>query len=155
MPLTIYFAGAISGGRGDVAHYRELVAALERDGDRVLAGAVAAEHVGADGERLESQAIFERDMLWIEEADVLVAEVSMPSTGVGYEIATARYQRNIPVICLYRPAYTKRCTAMVAGDLGITLIEYADNPDMLSRLRAALAKYSASEPGYARRRTPA
>ena len=106
MPLTIYFAGAISGGRGDVAHYRDIVSALESDGHRVLAGAVAAEHVGADGERLESKAIFERDMQWIEEADVLVAEVSTPSTGVGYEIATARYRRDIPVICLYRPAYT-------------------------------------------------
>jgi nucleoside 2-deoxyribosyltransferase len=155
VPLTIYFAGAISGGRGDVAHYREIVSALESDGHRVLAGAVAAENVGADGERLESRAIFERDMQWIEEADVLVAEVSTPSTGVGYEIATARYRRDIPVICLYRPAYTKRCTAMVSGDLGIDLIEYADTAEMLSRLRVALAKYSVSEAGYSRRRTPA
>jgi 2'-deoxynucleoside 5'-phosphate N-hydrolase len=155
VPLTIYFAGAISGGRGDVAHYREIVSALEGDGHRVLAGAVAAENVGADGERLESRAIFERDMQWIEDADVLVAEVSTPSTGVGYEIATARYRRGIPVICLYRPAYTKRCTAMVSGDLGIDLIEYADTAEMLTRLRAALEKYSTSKAGYARRRTPA
>jgi len=152
--LTIYFAGAISGGRGDVAHYREIVAALERDGHRVLAGAVAAEHVGADGERLESQAIFDRDIRWIEEADVLVAEVSMPSTGVGYEIATARYRRDIPVICLYRPAYTKRCTAMVSGDHQIELIEYHDAAEMLGRLRTALAKYSTGRTGYSRR-TPA
>ena len=147
MALTIYFAGAISGGRGDVAQYREIVSALERDGHRVLAGAVAAEHVGSDGERLESQAIFERDMGWIEQADVLVAEVSMPSTGVGYEIATARYRRDIPVICLYRPAYTKRCTAMVAGDRKIELIEYDDAAEMLGRLRAALAKYTAEGTG--------
>ncbi len=153
--LTIYFAGAISGGRGDVAHYREIVAALERDGHRVLAGAVAAEHVGADGERIESAAIFDRDMGWIADADVLVAEVSVPSTGVGYEIATARYRRGIPVICLYRPAYTKRCTAMVGGDRGIDLIEYDDPAEMLSRLRAALAKYTTSGAGYSRRRTPA
>jgi len=148
VPLTIYFAGAISGGRGDVEHYRGIVAALEADGHRVLAGAVAAENVGADGERLESQAIFERDLGWISEADVLVAEVSMPSTGVGYEIATARYLRDIPVVCLYRPAYTKRCTAMVGGDRGIELIEYHDAAEMLGRLRAALAKYSASRAGY-------
>jgi hypothetical protein len=57
----------------------------------------------------------------------LVAEVSMPSTGVGYEIAAARYRYRIPVICLYRPAYTARCTAMVAGDDGVELIEYTDD----------------------------
>jgi len=152
--LTIYFAGAISGGRADVAHYRTIIAALEQDGHRVLAGAVAAEHVSDGGEALDSCAIFDRDVRWLGEADVIVAEVSMPSTGVGYEIATARYRFEIPVIALYRPAYTKRCTAMVSGDRGIVLIEYDDASTMLSRLRAALAKYSAGARGYSRR-TPA
>ena len=55
-----------------------------------------------------------------------MAEVSRPSTGVGYEIGAARYQFGIPVICLYRPAFTKRCSGMIAGDRGIHLIEYTD-----------------------------
>ena len=147
MRLTVYFAGAISGGRGDVALYREIIAALEADGHRVLAGAVAAEHVTSSGEALDACAIFDRDVAWIAEADIIIAEVSMPSTGVGYEIATARYRFGIPVICLYRPAHTTRCTAMVSGDRGIELIEYADVAEMLPRLRAAIAKYSTATPG--------
>jgi nucleoside 2-deoxyribosyltransferase len=142
MPLTIYFSGAISGGREDVTHYRDIVLTLESEGHRVLAGAVAAEKVGADGERMESAAIYERDMQWLAEADILVAEVSKPSLGVGYEIATARHHHNIPVVCLYRPAYTQRCSAMVRGDRGIDLIEYENAPEMLRRLRIALEKYS-------------
>ena len=140
MPSTIYFSGAISGGRGDVATYRRIIEALERDGHRVIAGAVAAEHVGAGGEGLDARDIFERDMRWLDEADVLVAEVSTPSTGVGYEIAVARYVHDIPVICLYRPAFTTRCTAMVAGDSGIQLLEYTDDSldDLLARLSRAL-----------------
>ena len=145
--LTIYFAGSISGGRTDVGLYRELIAALEAEGHRVLAGAVAAEHVTASGETLDSCAIFDRDLAWIAAADILVAEVSMPSTGVGYEIATARYQYGIPVIALYRPAHTKRCTAMVAGDRGIELIEYSEPSDLLPRLTAAIAKYTAAPLG--------
>ena len=109
--LTLYFAGAISGGRTDVGLYRQIIAALEAEGHQVLAGAVAAEHVTSSGETLDSFAIFDRDLGWIAAADILIAEVSMPSTGVGYEIATARYQYDIPVICLYRPAHTARCTA--------------------------------------------
>lgn len=155
MALTIYFGGSISGGRGDLEQYKMIVAALEADGHRVLAGAVAAEHVTDGGEPLGGRAIFERDLAWIAQADVLVAEVSTPSTGVGYEIATARYKYAIPVICLYRPAFTKRCTAMVAGDAEIVLIEYDDAGTMLARLRAELAKYSAGRSGYSRRRTPA
>ena len=152
--LTIYFAGSISGGRSDAGHYRQIVAALEADGYRVLAGAVAAEHVGSGGEPLDSRTIFDRDIGWLADADVLVAEVSMPSTGVGYEIATARYRFEIPVIALYRPAYTKRCTAMVSGDPQVELIEYDDPAEMLGRLRSALAKYTAGARGYPRR-TPA
>ena len=153
-PLTIYFAGAISGGRGDVEHYRRIVEALRADGHQVLAGAVAAEEISASGESLDARAIFERDVDWLWQADLLIAEVSTPSTGVGYEIATARYRYDIPVICLYRPAYTKRCTAMVAGDRGIELIEYDDPAKMLARLRAAASKYTPRTAGYARR-TPA
>ncbi len=127
---TIYFSGAISGGREDVDTYRKFVAALESAGHQVFAGMVTASHVGAEGEPLSSREIFERDVAWIEDVarsgGFLVAEVSRPSTGVGYEIALARHRFAIPVICLYRPAFTRRCSGMIAGDPGIRLIEYTD-----------------------------
>jgi nucleoside 2-deoxyribosyltransferase len=125
MPPTIYFSGSISGGRADAEHYRRIVGLLEARGFNVLAGAVTSQ-IGNGGEPLEARHIFERDLAWVAQSDVVVAEVSMPSTGVGYEIAAARYRYRIPVICLYRPAYTARCTAMVAGDDGVELIEYTD-----------------------------
>lgn len=140
MPKTIYFSGSISGGRRDVPLYRRIVASMEAEGHRVLAGNVIADHIGDDGEPIEARAIFSRDLRWIDEADVLVAEVSMPSTGVGYEIAAARYRNRMPVIALYRPAHTRRCTAMVAGDEAIRLIEYSDDSIdvMLEKLSATL-----------------
>jgi nucleoside 2-deoxyribosyltransferase len=147
MPLTIYFGGAISGGRADVGHYRRIVDALAADGHRVLAGAVASEDVTAHGEALDPRAIFERDLAWIAEADVLVAEVSVPSTGVGYEIAAARYRFGKPVICLYRAGHTRRCSAMVAGDAGVELLVYEDSAEMLARLRSSLSKYAAESAG--------
>jgi nucleoside 2-deoxyribosyltransferase len=140
VPTTIYFSGSITGGRNDVALYRRIVDALSNDGHRVLAGAVAAEHIGAGGEALTAREIFDRDMRWIDECDVLVAEVSTPSTGTGYEIAVARYRRGIPVICLWRPGRTSRCTAMISGNEGVRLLEYRDDSidDLLARLSAAL-----------------
>ena len=129
MPTTIYFSGSITGGRDDVDFYVRIVERLVEMGHRVLSGGVTAAAIGASGEALDARSIFDRDMTWIEqvarEGGVLVAEVSKPSTGVGYEIAAARYLHRMPVICLYRPAYTTRCTAMVAGDPGIRTIEYA------------------------------
>jgi nucleoside 2-deoxyribosyltransferase len=130
VPTTIYFSGSITGGRGDVARYRQIVAALEADGHRVLAGAVAAEDVGSGGEAIPRREIYERDIRWLDEADIVVAEVSLPSHGVGYEIAYARHRRAIPVICLT----TRRCSAMIEGDPGIELIEYGEVDSLLPRL---------------------
>jgi 2'-deoxynucleoside 5'-phosphate N-hydrolase len=144
VPRTIYFSGSISGGREDVAMYRRIVEALEGEGHRVFAGMVTSSTVGDGGEALSSAEIFRRDMAWLEEvasaAGALVAEVSRPSHGVGYEIAAARYRFRMPVICLWRPAFTRRCSGMIAGDEGIELIEYSDGTvdEMLIRLSAAL-----------------
>jgi nucleoside 2-deoxyribosyltransferase len=134
MALTIYFSGSITGGRADVALYQRLVAELDDDDATVMVGAVASEQVGSGGESLAADVLFARDIGWIDAADILVAEVSIPSTGVGYEIAYARYQRRIPVIALYRPAHTKRCSAMIAGDRGIKLLEYKSVEELLPRL---------------------
>ncbi|HEX7830181.1 MAG TPA: nucleoside 2-deoxyribosyltransferase [Thermoanaerobaculia bacterium] len=140
MPTTIYFSGSISSGRQDVETYREIVAALEAAGHHVLAGAVTSETVGAGGEAIAPHEIFDRDIAWVDAADVLVAEVSVPSNGVGYEIAYARHRRGIPVICLYRPVYTKRCSAMIAGDRGIELIAYDEVPAMLPQLLESIRR---------------
>jgi nucleoside 2-deoxyribosyltransferase len=135
---TIYFSGSITGGREDVAMYRRIVDALEHDGHRVLAGAVAAEHVAATGEALDVRHIFDRDLAWVDEADVVIAEVSIPSHGVGYEIAYARYVRKIPVIALFRPGRTKRCSAMICGDPHITLLEYEEVAEVVESIRKTL-----------------
>lgn len=135
---TIYFSGAITGGRADLPLYRTIVAALEAAGHRVLAGAVASETVGDAGEDIDERTIFDRDLRWLNEADVLVAEVSVASLGVGYEIAYARYRRGIRVICLWRPGKTKRCSAMIAGDPGVELIRYEDVEAMLPELLESL-----------------
>ena len=142
MPATVYFSGSITGGRADVAIYRAIIDALEGNGLTVLAGAVAAEDVGPAGEAIPRGEIFERDLRWLDQADLLVAEVSVPSLGVGYEVAYARYRRDIPVICLYRPGYSQRCSAMISGDPGVELIEYEDLGSMLPRLLESIRRAS-------------
>ena len=113
-------------------------------GHRVFAGMVTNRTVGAEGEALGDREIFERDMSWLEQtaaaSGLLVAEVSRPSLGVGYEIAAARYRFKIPVICLYRPRFTKRCSGMIAGDPGVRLIEYTDESaaEMIAKLLASI-----------------
>ena len=99
--MKIYFGASIRGGRDDAATYKEIDSALQRY------GRVFTEHVGdlkleASGEGGNDREIHDRDLGWLEESDCLVAEVTTPSLGVGYEIATAIGWHK-PVLCLFRP----------------------------------------------------
>ena len=121
--MKIYFAGSIRGGRQDAVLYQQIIALLKKHGQ------VLTEHVGrTDPDQGENaapdEAIYRRDMAWIEEADVLVAEVSVPSHGVGYEIARAEAVRK-PVLCLFRPEGGRRLSALVAGNAELRCETYS------------------------------
>ena len=125
---TIYFSGAISGGRADVALYRRIVEALEAEGHRVLAGAVAAEHVGAGGETLHPpRRSSPATWRWLDEARSSSSpRCRCPPSASATRSRTPPAIRRIPVIALYRRAFTQRCSAMISGDPGVQLIEYED-----------------------------
>lgn len=117
--VKIYFAGSIRGGRQDAAIYMELLAGLEQHGE------VLTEHVATIGEEdLSDGEIFVRDLEWLSSCDAVVAEVTTPSLGVGYEIGIAQ-SLGIPVLCLYRPGSDRRLSAMLSGNPGILVIEYS------------------------------
>lgn len=118
--MRIYFAGSIRGGRDDAAIYRELVRILQRHGE------VLTEHVASVGEeQLPDVDIYARDLDWLISCDAVVAEVTTPSLGVGYEVAVA-VERGIPVLCLFRPEGGGRLSAMLTGNRQVTVVEYVD-----------------------------
>lgn len=113
--MKIYFAGSISGGRDDAVLYQRIIALLAEYGE------VLTEHVGDAGLTptgeggLSDEAIYERDVMWLADADVVVAEVTVPSHGVGYEIGRAEASGK-RVLCLHRPRAGWRLSAMLAGN---------------------------------------
>ncbi|MBU1139834.1 MAG: nucleoside 2-deoxyribosyltransferase, partial [Proteobacteria bacterium] len=86
--MNIYFAGAIRGGRDDAELYATLIQWLKQYG-RILTEHVGNEDLLQEEQFLSEKEIFARDMRWIAEADLVVAEVTTPSLGVGYELAVA------------------------------------------------------------------
>jgi hypothetical protein len=120
--MKIYFAGAIRGGREDVSLYLEMVELLRPY------GAVLTEHIADDqltslGESEDDRAIHDRDLAWLKEADCLVAEVTTPSLGVGFEIAKAT-EWGLRVLCLFRPSAGNALSALIAGSGRVTVHEY-------------------------------
>jgi nucleoside 2-deoxyribosyltransferase len=122
--MNIYFAGAIRGGRDDVALYLELVELLRPYGT-VLTEHVADEQLTSRGESMDDRAIHNRDLMWLKEADCLVAEVTTPSLGVGFEIGKAT-EWGLRVLCLFRPYSGRALSALIAGSDRVTVREYQD-----------------------------
>jgi hypothetical protein len=125
---AIYFAGSIRGGRSDRAMYAEIIRLLQSYG-RVLTEHIADESLSDHGEDLSDTEIHDRDMDWLRAASYVVAEVTTPSLGVGYEIGRA-VEMKIPVLSLFRSQDGKKVSAMVAGCGDIRMREYKDISDL-------------------------
>ncbi|XP_045397966.1 2'-deoxynucleoside 5'-phosphate N-hydrolase 1 [Lemur catta] len=112
---ALYFCGSIRGGREDQALYARIVSRLRRFG-AVLTEHVAAAELGARGEEAAGgdRLIHEQDLAWLQQADVVVAEVTQPSLGVGYELGRA-VALNKRILCLFRPQSGRVLSAMIRG----------------------------------------
>lgn len=129
----VYFCGSIRGGRSLQPLYASIVAFLEQRGYVILTSHVAASDVLDQERRAGATApgIYERDMRWLAECDLVIAEVSVPSLGVGVEVATAQHLGK-PIICLCRADVT--LSAMIEGNSGLRLVQYRDEAELMSLL---------------------
>jgi len=63
----------------------------------------------------------------ILKSDIMIAEISIPSFGVGYFVSLARIYK-IPIVCLFHTKYKKNISVFLSAiiDNNFTLIEYND-----------------------------
>lgn len=120
--LTIYFAGSIRGGREYAIIYAQIIQHLK------TFGKVVTEHIGNEGllkneKTMTDNEIYERDIQWLRQSDVICAEVTQPSLGVGFELGTAlSWSKNI--LCLFNTSANNRLSAMIAGESKMNVREY-------------------------------
>lgn len=119
----VYFACSIRGGRDDAAYYANLVTLIKKYAE-VLTEIFADKSLTAAGMNKPSGDIWSNDIRWIGQADAVIAEVTNPSLGVGYEIAAAE-KMGKPILCLFRAGEGRKLSAMIDGSPGATIIEYS------------------------------
>lgn len=139
MGVKIYFSGSISGGRAHEAIYQHLVARLQAQGHQVLSAHVADPIALEREKEMPPQAVFERDSNWVKECEVLIAEVSTPSLGVGYEYGLA-VQSGKPVLCVCRSGV--RLSKMITGNPApnLTVATYSSEAELDEQVDVFLKK---------------
>lgn len=128
--MKIYFACSITGGREFESVYQAIVRALVEKGHNVLT-AHLVESDAMEAEAAHSpEYVYSRDTKWIRESDVLIAEVSAPSHGVGYEIGYA-LGHGKPTLALCQA--DRKITKMISGnpDKNLTVKMYPSTEEAI------------------------
>ncbi len=133
--MNIYFACSITGGREFEAVYQELTAAMLADGHDVPTAHLADSGVIQLEAIVSPQDVYERDVTWIRNADALIAEVSVPSHGVGYEVGYA-LNAGKRVLCLSQQG--RKVSKMISGnpDPHLLFRTYQDSQEAVRLIRS-------------------
>lgn len=127
--MNIYFACSIRSGREDADLYASLV-------KHIKSRAVVLSEIFADGKLTsygspgKSSDIYSQDIKWLSQANAIIAEVTNPSLGVGYEIAKGE-EVDKPILALFRNDDKRRLSAMIDGSPKLEVFYYKQVKDAL------------------------
>jgi nucleoside 2-deoxyribosyltransferase len=118
--MLIYLACTVRGDRSGTIAGRAICDRLRHHGHEVLTAHLLEDNVETAEGRLTEEAVFRRDLEWLSRCDVLVAEASGSSFGVGFEVGyvLARADRTgQQVVLLYDRARANRVSRLVVGNV--------------------------------------
>jgi nucleoside 2-deoxyribosyltransferase len=147
--VTIYLACTVRGDRGAIAAVRSVADFLERQGHSVLTRHLLTDDVDDAESAMSEQDVFERDMRWLVAADLLIAEASGSSFGVGFEVGYVlgrAEQTGQRVLLLHHASRRAHISRLVTGNSHprCTLYAYRDTGDLLVVVGRFLAGGTAS-----------
>jgi 2'-deoxynucleoside 5'-phosphate N-hydrolase len=131
--MKIYFCGSIAGGRAYLDAYKKIVAHLKVLGHSVLTDHIVLDNVLDFEYQFTAEDIYRRDVAMLKDCDTVIAEISNPSLGVGYEICYAEHLKK-PLLCLFKQGLS--ISKMITGNKAptITCDTYLDEVDMLRKI---------------------
>ena len=139
--MRIYFGCSITGGRSQEKEYQQIVRILVDDGHQVPTAHLSQPDVMDLELVVDPVEIYNRDIQWIDNCQAMIAEVSTPSHGVGYEISYALTSQK-PVLCLHRSSI--RVSKMITGNQNplLQVKDYRSTEEIPALIRDFLAQVS-------------
>jgi hypothetical protein len=127
--MTIYLACTVRGDRSGVTAGRAICERLQRQGHRVLTTHLLADDVDTAEAQITEAEVFARDLRWLSGCDVLVAEASGSSYGVGFEVGYVLGRASVSgqhVVLLYDRERRHAVSRLIVGntDPACTTFEY-------------------------------
>ena len=132
--MIIYFSCSVRGGRQKANFYEEVVKELKKYGN------VINEEISKTDLEIEEiyntpEQIYDKDIELIKKCDLVFAEVTVPSLGVGYELAYAEKLKK-RVICIKES--NMDISAMVMGNKNFKVINYKEMEDLILKMQRVI-----------------
>lgn len=136
--MKIYVSGSIYGGLEKIDTYKVLINALEKYGE-VLTKQITDPNTIENEKYQKDEDIYNDLENKLISADLVIAEVTIPSLGVGYEIGYAD-KLGKKIIAIYDESYVTKVSTMIRGNKRITLIPYRDIKEIIENLNNIILK---------------
>jgi nucleoside 2-deoxyribosyltransferase len=124
--MKIYFGFTVAGDRSAIGTARKVVQLLEELGHEVLTRHLVDDNAWEADRKISAQDVYRRDMAWLQQCDLFIAEVSGSSFGLGFEAGYLLGATKKKVILLYRSEVEQRVSLLISGNTheNCTLVPY-------------------------------
>ena len=138
--MKIYFGFAVAGDRSGLEAARTIVRVLKELGHEVLTRHLIDDNAWEADRCISAQEVYHRDMAWLEESQMFIAEVSGSSFGLGFEAAYTLGSTQKRVVLLYRRDLEHRVSLLIRGNFhsNCTLAPYSDAIEAEALIREVL-----------------
>jgi nucleoside 2-deoxyribosyltransferase len=126
--MQIYFGFTVAGDRSAVNAATKIVGILEEMGHEVLTRHLVEENAWEADRSITPKEVYLRDMKWLEQCDMFIAEVSGSSFGLGFETGYLLGATTKKVVLFYRREVESKISLLITGVThpNCTLVPYSD-----------------------------
>lgn len=132
--MLIYFSCSVRGGRQKEKFYEKVVQELKKYGN-VLNEEIAKSNLEVEEIYNTPEQIYNKDIGLIKRCDIVFAEVTVPSLGVGYELAYVEKMKK-KVVCIKES--NKEISAMIIGNKNFKMINYNSMEDLTKEIQITM-----------------
>jgi 2'-deoxynucleoside 5'-phosphate N-hydrolase len=125
--MKIYFGFTVAGDRSTLDTARKVVQLLGELGHEVLTRHLVSDDAWEADRLVSPQEVYRRDMAWLQQCELFIAEVSGSSFGLGFETGYLLGATSKKVILFYRRDLGKKVSLLITGNThaNCTLVPYA------------------------------
>jgi len=140
--MKIYFGFTVAGDRSTVIAARKIVGILEEMHHEVLTRHLVEDSAWEADRSITPKEVYLRDMKWLEQCDMFIAEVSGSSFGLGFETGYLLGATTKRVVLFYRRDAESKISLLITGIThpNCRLVPYSDLNEVAVWIRNNLAQ---------------